>query len=284
MKKRSARGESPRRPGPAGPRGPDRAPAARPEIHPTAAAEAGEIVYGFRAALAVHEVRPGDVQKVAFARERRADVEGLAEACSARGISCEEKSEDELARIAGSTHHEGLVLRARPRKWSSLQDLADTLIRTRGYAIALDRVRNPYNVGAILRSAAFFGIEGAILGAIAPHPALAPDAVRVAEGGAEHVRLARTTDLAETLVRLRGRGLRVVGAESDTSASVFGHAFAPPTILVLGHEREGLSPKVRAACDALVTIPGGGAIESLNVAVAASLCIAELARSRPARR
>jgi RNA methyltransferase, TrmH family len=220
-----------------------------------------ELVYGFRAGLAVLEKRPGDITRIGIARERLNDAS---------------------ARIASSTNHEGLVLETTPRKWSSLPDVADALVRTRGFGIALDRVRNPYNVGAILRSAAFFGIEAAILGAIAPHPAIAPDAIRVAEGGVEHLRLARTTDLAESLSRLRGRGLRVVGAESDGIHDLFEYAFQAPTILVLGHEREGLSPRVRSVCDALVKIPGSGAIESLNVGIAASLFIAELSRTKRA--
>jgi TrmH RNA methyltransferase len=242
--------------------------------------DASEIVYGFRAAMAVFAVRPGDLQRVGYAHERRRDVAELATWAEANRVPCEETSEPELERIARSTHHEGLVVRAKARKWSSLSDLADHLVRSRGFAVALDRVRNPYNVGAILRTAGFFGIEAAILGALAPQPALAPDAIRVAEGGVEHLRLSRTTDLADTLVRLRGRGLRVVGGESDGRASLFGYRFVGPTVLVLGHEREGLSDKVRGACDELVKIPGSANVDSLNVGIAASLCIAEIARSR----
>ena len=238
------------------------------------ASEVQEIVFGFRAAMAVFETRPSEISRIGYAGERRDDVAELADWALAQRVPCDEMTESELARVASSTHHEGLVVRAAPRKWSSMSDFADAMIRARGFAVALDRVRNPYNVGAILRSAAFFGLEGAILGALAPHPALAPDAIRVAEGGAEHLRLARTTDLAETLLRLRGRGLRVIGGESDVKTSLFGYPFVGPTVLVLGHEREGLSSAVRAACDAVVAIPGTGKIESLNVGIAASLCIA----------
>jgi tRNA G18 (ribose-2'-O)-methylase SpoU len=146
--------------------------------------------------------------------------------------------------------------------------------------VALDRVRNPYNVGAVLRTAAFLGIDAAILGALAPHPALAPAAVRVAEGGAEHVVLARTTDLAETLSRLRARGVRVVGADSRASESAFSFAYSRPLVLVVGNEREGMGERVRKACDAVVAILGTGAVESLNVAVAAGLLMAEATRER----
>jgi TrmH RNA methyltransferase len=239
-----------------------------------------EIVYGLRAGLAVFGRRREDVLRIAHAREVRNAIRELARFAAARGIPCDEHDERELARLAASTHHEGLVLATRARRWTPPSELAPLLARSGGIAIALDRVRNPYNVGAILRSAAFFGLDAALFGAQAPHPGLAPDAVRVAEGGAEHLALSRTTDLAHTLARLRANGVRVIGVESDGRESVFGFAFPQRALIVVGHEREGISERVRAQCDTTLAIPGGGAIGSLNVAVAASLVIAEAMRRR----
>ena len=106
------------------------------------------------------------------------------------------------------------------------------------------------------------------------------DAVRVAEGGVEHLVLSRTTDLADSLKRLRERGVRVLGADMAGAKSSFGFCFDRPCVLVLGNEREGLSDRVLAQCDATVAIPGTGAVESLNVAIAASILVAELSRGR----
>jgi TrmH RNA methyltransferase len=156
--------------------------------------------------------------------------------------------------------------------------LAEQLVLRKGTAIALDRVRNPYNIGAILRTAAFFGVDAALLGAPAPHPALPPDAVRVAEGGAEHLLLSRTTDLADTLARLRQRGVQVVGTDVVDAKDALAFPFARPAVLVMGHEREGMSERVAAQCDARVTIRGSGAVESLNVAVATGVLVAQLTR------
>jgi RNA methyltransferase, TrmH family len=104
--------------------------------------------------------------------------------------------------------------------------------------------------------------------------------VRVAEGGIEHLKLARTTDLATTLARLRARGVVAIGADGGATTPALGFVFARPAILVMGNEREGLGDRVRAECDALVAIPRGGAVESLNVAVAAGILIAEMMRSQ----
>ncbi len=195
-----------------------------------------------------------------------------------RRIRWDEVGEPELQRLGDSSHNEGLCVVARPRKWLPAHDLGETLARARGVAVALDRVRNPYNVGAILRSAAFFGLDAALLGAPSPHPGLPPTAVRVAEGGAEQLALSRTTDLADTLARLRARGARVFGADARAPTSAFECSFGRPAILVVGNEREGLGERVRAQCDALVRIPGSGAVESLNVAVAAGVLLGQMAR------
>jgi TrmH RNA methyltransferase len=221
--------------------------------------------------------RPGDVLRVACVRELVRDVEEVL------GEHAEETSiavlpEREIERVARSAQHEGLCLEARARRWASPQELADLLVRERGVAIALDRVRNSYNIGAILRSAAFFGVDAVLLGAPAPHPGLDPNAVRVAEGGAEHLVFARTTDLADTLHRLRARGIEVVGTDGAAEESALERRFKRPTIVVMGNEREGLGPRVRAQCDALVAIPGTGAVESLNVGVAAGILIAQITR------
>jgi TrmH RNA methyltransferase len=159
-----------------------------------------------------------------------------------------------------------------------VQAVADLLVRSSGTAIAFDRVRNPYNVGAIIRTAAFFGVQAVLVGAAAPEPDLAPTAIRVAEGGAEEVTLTRTTDLAMTLARLRSKGVRVIGADGRAKTAAFGFAFRRPALLVVGHEREGLTERVRAECDMLVAIGGSGRVDSLNVSVAAGVLIAEMMR------
>jgi TrmH RNA methyltransferase len=241
-----------------------------------------DIVYGLRAGLAVFEARRSDIERIAFAHDVRGEIEELVAWASGRRLPCRATREDELASLARSQHHEGLVLVTKPRRFLAPADLVELLVRRKGFAVALDRVRNPYNVGAIVRTAAFFGVDAMILGAPAPHPALAPDAVRVAEGGAEHVAIARTTNLSDTLARLKSRGVAVVGADghAETDAATF--RFPRPLVLVVGHEREGLGARVREQCDVLVRIRGEDTVESLNVAVAAGVLVAAVVRASTA--
>lgn len=240
----------------------------------------GETIHGLRAVRAVWVRRAGDVQKIGYAPALAGELEDLLSWARGAGIPLKALEDRELASAAGTQNHEGLIAEVKPRRWASIGELADVLIDGRGAALALDRVRNPYNVGAILRSAAFFGLNGVLLGAPAPHPALAPDALRVAEGGAEDLLLSRTTDLAPSLAKLRARGVHVIGAESDGAESLHDASLPRPVVIVVGHEREGLSDRVRATCERMVTIPGGGLVGSLNVAVTAGVFCAALARGR----
>lgn len=238
--------------------------------------EKSEILFGLRAGIAICEKRPDDVIRLGFSGDVERDVKDVVRALGKRRVECRAMSNKELDRVAANTHHEGLVVEVKPRRWASGQELADLLLKKKGTAVALDRVRNPFNIGAILRSAAFFGVDALLLGAPAPHPGLDPAAVRVAEGGAEHLVVSRTTDLADTLGRLRSKGVRVIGADGGADADAMRASFGRPSVLVLGNEREGLGPRIRAHCDAIVAIRGTGAVESLNVGVAAGLLIAHL--------
>lgn len=247
---------------------------------PARRTEANEIVYGLRASLAMFERHPDKIVRIAFHREMRRQLTNLERWAAAHRTPCLETSDDELSRFSGAKNHEGVCLEVTARDWLSPQEFADMLVRTKGAAIALERIRNPYNIGAILRSAAFFGMDAALLGAPAPHPGLPADAVRVAEGGAEQLEFARTTDLPDTLGRLRSRGITVVGAESEATANAIGFTYNRPIVVVLGHEREGLSERAKAQCDTLVAIPGLSSVRSLNVSVAASVLFAEVVRDR----
>jgi TrmH RNA methyltransferase len=236
-----------------------------------------ERIHGHRAGLAVLAKRPDDVIRIACVRELVDEVEevlGKRAADTHIGVL----GEREIERLAHTNQHEGLVLEARARRFLPPSELLERLVQKKGVAIALDRVRNSYNIGAVLRSAAFFGVDAVILGAPAPHPGLDPNAIRVAEGGAEQLVTSRTTDLAGTLGNFRARGVKVFGADGHADSDALGTSYGRPSVLVMGNEREGIGPRVRAQCDAIVAIRGSGEVESLNVGVAAGILIAQLTR------
>jgi TrmH RNA methyltransferase len=137
--------------------------------------------------------------------------------------------------------------------------------------LLLDRIGNAHNLGAIARSAAFFGVEHLVL-PFDPGAALPNDAAyRVAEGGLEHVTVWRVPALPAFARALAEAGYDVVGAATRGGAPRGSAASDRPWALALGNEEAGLSSDLAAACTRLVTIAGSGRIESLNVSVAAAV-------------
>ncbi|MEP0549033.1 MAG: RNA methyltransferase [Rhodothermales bacterium] len=175
----------------------------------------------------------------------------------------------DLDRIADTATTQGIVAVAR----TALAD-ADTLT---GAIVALDGVQDPGNVGAILRTAAWFGADAVLAGPGTADP-FGPKAVRAAMGGLWDLRIAATDDLAGALDRLRASGHPLFGADLDGEPA---SAWSPPhaAVLVLGSEAHGLSGDVRARLDGRVRIGAPHAdadrpgVESLNVSVAAGVLL-----------
>jgi len=246
---------------------------------PTAGGAAGsnvERVYGLAAAFAVFAARPEQVLRIAYSERTRQSLAGMLREAARRRIGYRELSDEELVKMAGAVHHEGVCVLARPRAVLSLDELA-ARAAPRGLIAALDGVDNPHNVGAVLRSAAFFGLSGLLI-ADPKRRVLTSASRRIAEGGAEHVPQLCCSELAPALRDLRGRGLRVIGSDSGRGVSLSQLRWPARCVLVLGAEDRGLSPAVRAACDEIVRINGSDAVESLNVSVAAGVLFASYAR------
>jgi RNA methyltransferase, TrmH family len=231
-----------------------------------------ERIYGLAAALAVFVVRPEQVLRIAYSERARKPLAGMLRAAAKRRIAYRELSDDELTKMASAVHHEGVCVLARPRPEPTLDGLAAS-VQPRGVLAALDGVDNPHNVGAVLRSAAFFGVAGLLI-ADPQRRTLTSAARRVAEGGAEHVLHLHCAELAPALRGLRERGLRVIGSDSGRGVALGELRWPARCALVLGAEDHGLTPQVRACCDEIVRIPGSAAVESLNVAVAAGVLFA----------
>ncbi|UJR78646.1 TrmH family RNA methyltransferase [Sandaracinus amylolyticus] len=237
-----------------------------------------EKVYGIAATRAVLTGRMGDVIRIAFSASLKRELAPALREAAARRIAFEERTDEDLAKIAGSVHHEGICLAARPRRVLDV----DALIgwRDARAILALDDVANPHNVGAIVRSAAFFGAGALLVEGPTDRAPLTPAAVRVAQGGAEHLAMARTERLPDALRKLAARGFAVVGADVRGARPLRELRWPERVVLVMGSEGEGLRHAVLDACTDRVVIEGTGAVESLNVSVAAGVLLASWASTR----
>jgi TrmH RNA methyltransferase len=229
---------------------------------------------------------PERVDRLYFEPALRAQMKGLCTALAKVHKQYREVEPAELERLAGTAMHGGVVALAAPRAIERF-DLAEAArwAKAGEPLLMLDGIGNPHNLGAIARTAAFFGLQRIVL---SDHPGQAgpSDAsYRIAKGGLEHVALYRAERFATALRRLEPHYL-VLAAGLEGGRPLEEHlARVPgkPAALVLGNEEEGLPPSTRQAAAGVVTIPGAGRMQSLNVAAAAAILIAALVRPLPAR-
>jgi 23S rRNA (guanosine2251-2'-O)-methyltransferase len=170
--------------------------------------------------------------------------------------------------------HQGAALEVKPLNWGSLEDVC---VSGAGapLVVLLDRVTDPHNVGAVLRSAEVFGARAVI----APHRHSAPETgalAKTASGALERQPYLRVVNLSDAMEALRGMGYMLIGlageAEEDL-APVLAKAGSRPVALVMGAEGPGLREKTRETCDHLARIPAAGAFGSLNVSNAAAVSL-----------
>jgi len=238
-------------------------------------------VYGLSAALAAFQARPETVARIAHTQEQRFALKEVLREAAKRRIAYREVSPEELSRMCDSQHHEGVCMWVRRGRASSLSDAIDA-VGDSGAIFALDAVDNPHNVGAIVRTAAYFGVASVVVQTEGGR-SLPPSALRVAEGGGEHVCVSVGSSLPRALSELRRVGFQIVGTDVRGGEPLAAHSFAARSVIVLGNERSGLSEEVLRLCDEVVIIPGADKLDSLNVSVAAGILAYELHMQRCAR-
>ncbi|MGQ0645776.1 MAG: 23S rRNA (guanosine(2251)-2'-O)-methyltransferase RlmB [Elusimicrobiota bacterium] len=180
-----------------------------------------------------------------------------------------------LDQMVRSSNHQGLVARAAALAYKSLDEV---LAGGASSLLLLDGIEDPHNLGAILRNAAFFGVSAVVV----PRwrsAGLSGVVLKAAAGAAEKVAVAQVANLAQAIVDLKEKNFWVYGA--DMAGEPCGAAsFNNPWALVLGAEGSGLHRLVKERCDALVRVPGSGAMESLNASCAAGVLLYEIFRRK----
>ena len=241
-------------------------------------------VFGLHAVAALLEHEPGRVTRLwVLASRKDARLNRLVDLARKRGVPINESTRVELDSLAEGARHQGVVAayagESAPLGEADLERLLDAVQEGPALVLVLDGVQDPHNLGACLRTADAAGAHAVV----APRDravGLTPAVLKVASGAAESVPFVQVTNLARTLRALKDRGLKVVGAAGEAEQSVFAADLSGPLARVMGGEGGGLRRLTREQCDALVRIPMAGAVESLNVSVAAAVCLYEVVRQR----
>jgi 23S rRNA (guanosine2251-2'-O)-methyltransferase len=186
------------------------------------------------------------------------------------------RRERELTEAAGSPDHQGVVAWCEPYPYADAWELASV---ERPLLCCLDQVTDPRNLGAVVRSAAGAGATGVVLPA---HGAavVTPAVCRASAGAVEHLPVAVVPNLARYLGEVKGDRLWAYAASADGDSRLWDVDLTDGTALVFGAEGKGVRPLVRRTCDATLSIPLAGGVESLNVSVAAAVTLFEARRQR----
>jgi len=249
----------------------------------------GELaVCGIEAVLALARARPELVQRFFYLPERAREFGFLCSALAAARKAYRTVPAQELEKLSGTVHHQGVVAMIRN---DDLPRVDDALVRDWAKGgrriVVLDRVGDDHNLGSIARSAAFFGWDALVTGDDDGAARLSTSAYRVARGALSRIAVYRDDSAAVFVKRCMGV-LPTIGADHHATEEIRRFAAALPKgrasipeeprslALVLGNEETGLAEAVRKACDRLVRIGGTGTVESLNVSQAAAVLLYEL--------
>lgn len=238
------------------------------------------LIHGFHPIMARLRHDPESVKEIYLDNNRQdrrvKDLLRLAEQAGARVVQVEHPR---IEGMAPNARHQGVVARVDARqKAIHLDDVLDTLEEP-PFLLVLDGITDPRNLGACLRVADAAGVHAVI----APKDravGLTDVAMKAASGAAETVPYIMVTNLARTLRELKERDIWVVGTAGEASEDLYTATWPVATAWVMGAEGDGMRRLTRETCDALVHIPMGGSVDSLNVSVAAGVCLFEAVRRR----
>jgi 23S rRNA (guanosine2251-2'-O)-methyltransferase len=176
---------------------------------------------------------------------------------------------EDVERRAGSGGHQGICASVSPYRYTAPEEI---LRAPAPLIVALDEVQDPQNLGAICRTAECAGATGVVI-CERRAAEVTPAVCKASAGAVEHLAVARVRNLTDFLTEAKAAGAWCYGAAADARASYTDVELSGGVVLVLGAEGRGLRPRVAGACDALVSLPIRGQIESLNVSAAAAVLI-----------
>ena len=238
------------------------------------------VLFGFHAITVRMKTAPKSVIELHVEANRRdARMRAFVDRARDGGIKIIETDGERLDKMAGTSRHQGVVARVEHVAMPHSLDEVVEAVEGPPLLLVLDGVTDPHNLGACLRVADGAGAHAVVAPkdhAVGVNATVA----KVASGAAETVPYIMVTNLARTLNELKDFEIRIIGTSDDAEHTLYDVDLTGPVAFVLGSEGDGMRQLTRKTCDQLVRIPMAGAVESLNVSVAAGVCLYEALRQR----
>lgn len=235
------------------------------------------IIYGINPVI--EALRAGRVTRVRVGPRADARVGDAVALARERGVPVERVEAPLLERAVRGAAHQGIVAEVAAARDYSVRELVDAAAPAPPLLLVLDGIEDPRNIGAVLRSADAAGCHGVIRQARHAAP-LDGAAMKASAGAAAHVRVATVVNIARAIEELKEAGVWTIGLAGDAAERYHDVDFTMPSAIVVGAEGTGLRRLVRERCDRLASIPMRGAVDSLNVSVAAGIVLFEAVRQR----
>ncbi len=239
-------------------------------------------IFGIHPVLEAIKKRPQSIHRILLAKEPlKKNLQMVLSLSRKHGIHVHYDTQKNIARLAGSSQHQGIVAETDPFPLVGLDDLISiyTGKKTPVFFLILDCLQDPHNFGSLIRSGLCSGAQAVIF----PKDRAAPLTATVAKasaGAVEHVSLCRVVNIASAMDVLKKHGIWVIGTTPSAGKNIYEFDFSTDTAVVIGSEEKGMRPLTHKKCDNLISIPILPPLDSLNASVAGAVVMFEVMRQR----
>lgn len=218
-----------------------------------------------------------DINKIFITRgERHGSINKIIAIAKERKVMVVEKDKKQMNQMAQNENYQGVIAIVPPFEYCEIEDILEEAKNRNEapFVLILDGIEDPHNLGSIIRTAETAGVHGII---IPKRRAASVNSTvnKVSAGAVEHMKIARVTNITDSINKLKENGLWICGTAIDTDKYYYNQDLTGPIGIVIGNEGEGMSDKVKKNCDFLVKIPMKGKVTSLNASVSAGIIIYE---------
>lgn len=223
-----------------------------------------------------------DINKIFVTKgEKHGSINKIIAIAKERKIIVVEKDKRQMEQMACNDNYQGVIAIVPPYEYCEMEDILNDAKRKNEdpFVLILDGIEDPHNLGSIIRTAETAGVHGVI---IPKRRAASVNSTvnKVSAGAVEHMKIARVTNISDSIEKLKGEGLWICGTDINTDKYYYNQDLTGPLAIVIGNEGNGMSEKVRKTCDFLVKIPMKGKVTSLNASVSTGIVVYEAVKQR----
>ena len=223
-----------------------------------------------------------DINKIFVTKgERHGSINKILAMAKERNVIIVEKDKKQMAQMAQTPNHQGVIAIVPPFEYCEIEDILENakIKNEDPFILILDGIEDPHNLGSIIRTAETAGVHGII---IPKRRAASVNSTvsKVSAGAVEHIKIARVTNISDSIQKLKDNGLWICGTDIDAKNYYYDQDLKGPLGIVIGNEGQGMSEKVKKNCDFLVIIPMKGKVTSLNASVSTGIVVYEAVKQR----